>query len=512
MYKQKVDNMTSTEREGTAKGFVLGGFAKRLLLCFMPILLMIIIRILKLNDEADVKVIMRLMLTAVAVLAAFWFYRGKPTAERTVTLIIIVGIILRWGYTMYTGPFVRAHDIGATDETGTGHYAYLRYVVEGHLPPTNTWQFYQPPLFYILSAIFIRIGMFLTNEADWSKLLYAAQMVSCVSSCLTLAVTAEILEKFKLKGRVQAIIIALIAVYPSQILCSSRLNNDMLSFMFMIFALYFTLMWHKDRRLKYIIGIALSIGFGMMTKINCGLIALLTGPVMLYHLFRTCRSKDYAQLKSLIIQLAVFAVICFPLGLVYAIRNYVLFGQPLTYVLDLGKNIIVYTGDASFSERWLHIPFLQMLKNPYVSIGKETNIFGILIKTGVHGEFKYDGMSSFLAWGLDYVHTAILLLTLISVTAVMFGYKTMDKSLKRSAFWVWLIMTVSYIQFNVSYPYSCTADFRYMLLWQAASAVFIASFADYCKTRENKKLFRVSLVVTAVIIALFCGMSIIHFC
>ena len=484
----------------------------RLLLCLLPLVLMIFVRLFKLNNEADVKVLMRLMLMTLAGCAAYLVYKKKLTAETTVTLIILGGIILRWGYTMYTGPFVRAHDIGMNNESGVGHWGYLYQIMHGHLPPSNEYQFYQPPLFYMLSAVFIRIGMFFTRASEWSGLLYLSQLLSCIASCVALIFCDMILKKLNAGGRVRVIAAMITAVYPAQILASARVNNDVLAFMFMVLALYFTLLWHKDQKLKYIIGIALSIGFGMMSKINCGLIALVTGPVMLYHFIKRIRMKNMDDIKTIIIQFAVFAIICFPLGLWYPIRNYILFDQPLNFVHILGENSVVYTGDASFVEKWLHIPFLHFIERPYTDMAVDAGVFMLLIKTGVHGEFSYDGMSNLLAWGLDYVHAALLLLVFVSVIVVMFKYKTLDKTQKYSAFWVWLLMFASYIQFNFAYPYSCTADFRYMLLWQTVSAVFIAYFMDYCKKNKGSKPHRYSMYASVIITALFCGMCVMHFC
>ena len=212
----------------------------RLLLCLLPLVLMIFVRLFKLNNEADVKVLMRLMLMTLAGCAAYLVYKKKLTAETTVTLIILGGIILRWGYTMYTGPFVRAHDIGMNNESGVGHWGYLYQIMHGHLPPSNEYQFYQPPLFYMLSAVFIRIGMFFTRASEWSGLLYLSQLLSCIASCVALIFCDMILKKLNAGGRVRVIAAMITAVYPAQILAAARINNDVLAFMFMVLALYFT--------------------------------------------------------------------------------------------------------------------------------------------------------------------------------------------------------------------------------------------------------------------------------
>ena len=328
-------------------------------MCLLPLLFMVIVRSLKLNNEADIKVIMRLALMAIAAWGVYSAYRGKLKPECAVTMIILAAIVLRWGYTMYTPTGVRAYDIGPFEKTANGHAGYIYNILSGHLPESNVNQFYHPPLFYMLSAAFMKAASLITRKTEIGNFLYMSQMVSCTAACLVPVFTDEILKRMNAGGFVRAAALLLIAVFPAQILASGRVNNDALVLLLMVMALYFTLLWHKEQKMSYIIGIAVTIGAGMMTKLNGGLVALVTGPIMLYHLIKTIRSKNKEDIKNIIIQLAVFAVICFPLGLWYPIRNYIKFGQPLNYVLDQGKNSFVYTGDASFAEKWLHVPFLH---------------------------------------------------------------------------------------------------------------------------------------------------------
>ncbi len=145
-------------------------------------------------------------------------------------------------------------------------------------------------------------------------------------------------------------------------------------------------------------------------------------------------------------------------------------------------------------------------------MGEDVNVIMSLIKTGVHGEFSYNGMSALLAWGLDYVHTALLILTVVSAVYVIIKRREFDKTQIWSALWLWLLMLASYIQFNFAYPYMCTADFRYMLLWQPASAALIAYFTDNCRINSDSRPRRYSFYVSAGITALFCGMCVLHFC
>ncbi len=486
--------------------------SSKLLLCVIPIIMIIGIRIFKLNNEADTKIIIRLIFAAITAFTFYMSRKGKLTVENVITLLIISGIILRGGYTAYTHAFTRGQDIGANNSTGVGHWGYLYHIMQGELPPSNEYQFYQPPLFYIVSSVFIRIGMFITRNHTWSDFLYLSQSVSCIASCITLVITAETIKKLKASPTTIIIFVSLTAFYPANILAAGRMNNDSLVLMFMMLSLYFTLMWHEKQMLKYIIGIAVSIGCAMMTKINGAMVAFIIGPIMIYHLVLRIRTKDSKQIKDIILQLAVFAIICFPLGLWYPIRNLIRFDQPLNFVHDLGKNSVLYTGDDSFAERWILIPFNKFVSAPYMTMNKDTSIIMTLIKTGVHGEFSYDGLSSLIAWGLDYIHTALILLAGIAIAFMMIADRELSLKQKLIPFLLWLLFAVSYIQFNIAYPYICTADFRYVFPAQIAAAYFIGCFITYCNVHSTENFYRITSRISTSVVFLFCIMSIMHFC
>lgn len=484
---------------------------KGVLMYVLPVLAVIFLRLTKLNNEADVKIAMRLALVGLACYGAYRAHKGSFNAAVAVKLIIIAGMIVRVGYMVYTGAFTRGHDVGVNDETGVGHWGYLYHVINGHLPPSNEYQFYHPPLFYMVSAAAIKLVMLFTGGSDWTQYLYVSQAVSCVASCIVLIYLEKIMDALRINKTVQIAAFVITAFYPAQILTAGRLNNDSLVVMFMVLALYFTFKWHQSEKMGDIICIAFSIGFAMMTKMNGAMIAFVTGPVMIYHFVRRIRAKDREKIKDIIIQLAVFAAIVFPCGLWYPIRNYILFDQPLNYVHDLDENSFVYTGDASWVDRWIRFPLFHFKDTPYMDMGNDTNVFMSIIKTGVHGEFSYDELSEFLAWSIEYVHLILILFTVFAIAFTMLKNKEIDRTQKWSAFWVWALMAASYIQFNIAYPFMCTADFRYLLLAQPAAAMFVSYYIGYA-AKQQGKVYRYSARFAAVLCCAFGAMSIMHFC
>lgn len=481
---------------------------KNAILCVTPLVFTILFHLLKITDEANVRFFMQLSLAFVTAYGGYLAYRGKLDAAKAVTLILIAGVIIRTGYTIYTDAFTRAHDMDGNMPDGVGHFSYVYQVFNGHLPTTNTWQFYHPPLFHIISAAFIRVSMLITGSDNFNDYTYMAQTVSCIASCAALITFSKIMDELNIKKHIQIIPVVLTAFYPAQILAAAYMNNDALVFMFMLLAIYFTLKWHKEQKMAYIIGIAVTIGCGMMTKISCALVAFIAGPVMIYHFIKRIKSKDSSEIKNIIIQLAVFAVIVFPLGMWYAIRNYILFDQPLNFVLDVGSGFPVWTGDKPFITRWVNISLAKLFTQPY---GEDVNVWADLIKTGVHGMYEWEGESGVLAWGLDYIHAALMAVTLAAVAFTAAKNTAEYRYQRYSVLAVWAIVGISYISFNVSHPAITTSDFRYVFLGQVAAAVLVGYFTNYCFKNRDKRLYNILCGINITVIMLFCVMSIIKF-
>lgn len=72
---------------------------------------------------------------------------NKYNSKSLIYLIIIIGVILRTMYIVYTPITTRQHDVESLYSNGHLKYIYTLYS-EGHLPSTNEWQFYHP-LFFI---------------------------------------------------------------------------------------------------------------------------------------------------------------------------------------------------------------------------------------------------------------------------------------------------------------------------------------------------------------------------
>ena len=94
-------------------------------------------------------------------------YNTKIGVFFTIFIIFIVQL----GYISYTPFTIRQHDQRSfVDYMRGGHLGYIGYIFYNNkLPsgsPVDYWCFYNPPFFYIISAIFIKIQNFLNIELN----------------------------------------------------------------------------------------------------------------------------------------------------------------------------------------------------------------------------------------------------------------------------------------------------------------------------------------------------------
>ncbi len=480
-----------------------------ILLALLPFVWVFICDNLGLSDnETPIRALMEIALAAIVLYSLYLAKKGELSAEKTVELIIAAGIVMRLGYMLYTSWAVRYHDVGTLD--GDGHAAYiLNNILEGHLPQTDPKnnQFYHPPLYHILSAMAIKLASILTRTSDYSSLLKYAAAVSCAASCFTLVFIQKIADALKIAKKYQLPIIAVAAFFPNFLLMGGRVNNDSLVTMFMVMSVYFTIKWFYQTDMKYVIALALSIGLGMMSKLSGATVAFFTGPVMLYKLYVGFKEK---KPLPIIKQLAVFAVICFPLGLWYPIRNYILFDQPINYVLKMEPGTAVYTGNVAWHKRFLTAPVWEEFTQVYMQPNDDYNIFMIISRTAVFGEFEYGNVSAIVSVALYYANLALMILSFAAMIFVLIKDKTRDWFCKYSMAAVWLITLVSYISVNITHPASCTADTRYIPLAVVSSLMYLAKAYEISGKGGNKVL-TVCANVTAVCAAAFAVLSCIMY-
>ena len=429
--------------------------------------------------------------------AAVWLMLAHPELDRSkilLWLILALGILMRVGYMLYTPAYVRGHDLGKCSLDGNGHVAYILHLLQGELPPNNSYQFYHPPLFHALSAVAMACYRALSGFTEPEQLVEAAKTVSCAASIVTLFYARKLCRQLRLGDGTTLIAVSLAAFLPNHYLLAGRVNNDSLAVMFMTAILYYTLRWYERQDWGPLVKLALCFGLGMMTKISVGVFALVAGCMMLLGLYRRLLEK---KALPIIRQFSVFGLIAFPLGLWYPIRNFILFQQPFNYVLRPSAQSL-YCGDHSLWERFGLIKNLEIYDHPF----EDYNVWAYLLKGSLFGEFTFS-MGKVIPGLLILINLLLILLSLAAMVLVLIRHRTAQWT-ALSCFW--LVLMGSYIHFNIQYPFGCTMDFRYVVPTTLIGAVFLAKWWDQIQAWKGVR------GVVAGSVGLFTILSVVLYC
>lgn len=451
--------------------------------------------------------------------------KKKITDDIKLKIMLAAGILLRLYYVVAT-PVIqtRQYDLGsAVPKEGifSGHLGYIFYLFTYKgLPdfdPREVYQFFHPPLHHTISALWMGfVSLFTDRQEIWIEWL---QVLPLLYSILILFVSLQICKEFGLSGKSRNLVMAIVAFHPSLIFMAGSINNDGLSLLFQFLVILTALGWYRERSSKNILFIALSISFGMLTKLSVGMFAVPVAFLFLYVLIIEWREKyvkqeadDISGRKKVwgcfplkcFLQYLLFGVVCIPIGLSWAVRCLLRFGMPLTYVNHLPEQSWQYVGNYSLMERFFIPNPVELLSNLiHGSLGFGENVWVQLFRTAALGECD---LSTFPLWGK---FVALLMIALSFVIAVwafvllirvfLFGkkeqYPTLDMG--KRCFWLigYAVLFISYLNFCYNFPHQCTMNFRYMV----PTVLYPAVAAGLCIQRgEDRTWVTVFQVITAI--------------
>lgn len=430
-------------------------------------------------------------------LAAVWLWRNNRKQE-LYKAVFFAGFVMRIGYMLYTGCNVRSHDLWDFRTDDCGHAGYLLTIFETHqLPTSNYRQYYQQPLFYLLGCLVSGSVNSVLSCNEPYYLVDATKIISCFASCATLWPIKPLCEICKVGRKGLLTACSIVAFLPAFYLTGGRVSCDALVALWMTLALLYTLRWHEMPSWKNTILLAVIYGCGMMTKISCGVLAVLTAAVFVCKLWNALRAKT---LGSLLPKYFVFGAISLPLGLWYSVRNYRLFGQPLGYVLQLSSESPLYTGDISLFRRLLFPDFHSLLQTPYASPTEDYSLPTYIVKSALFGEFSFS---------IPHIIPTLLLAAGVALTGLlMLAVIWQFRCNCGDQYGLWMAIAFlwyygSLLLFYVRYPFGCSMDFRYMLFLVIPCSILLAKCYE---ASENNRIRRLTQQVLACYGALSCLM------
>lgn len=495
------------------------------------------------------KFLLALTVCLCGMFAMYWKSTGTLTEERLVFLLFLLAATARLCYILSNPITTNQHDTSwfGNPKLNNGHTGYIQYLMdEKHLPDFDVrtrFQFYHPPLHHIVCALWLKFQLAVGLPFDMAA--ENLQVLTLFYSLIALYASYRVLRQIGLHGIALIAPFCLIAFHPTFFLLSGSINNDCMSVMFCLLAVWAMLGWMQKPTFPRIVALALCIGCAMFAKLGAGVIAPAVAVLFLCKFFKTKGWSWKKRGKSrLLVQFCLFGAICIPLGIGWEVRNLLLFDVPLTYVPRLSKTIDQYLGDYPVWTRFFDFKSLSDFGVYPMRTGvQDAEYFEHCIplalqKMALFGEYstwKNNGLYDAFGRTLFWANAAVILTTLIGMLLCVISVCHVPRGSvweaeahpRRAAFYArngfgrmpllflllyWFSMLFSYVQFCFSYPHFCSMDFRYIVPTILIGAVFFGVVLRRLDGRSGKvALFLRTALLCCTIVFSVCSTLIYPF-
>ena len=407
-----------------------------------------------------------ILLAAIVLGAFFVLLRSeKGITENVITVVLYAAFLIRVFYIVMNQAHLFQNDVAGFGPDDYGHFGYIYFLfTDGKLPdlnPMDYYELYQPPLHYAVSALFFKLLQFFGYPQEiWEELL---QVLTLAYSCLIMVFIHKIAIRLKLSLTGRLAVICFAGFLPYSVMMSGSLNNDLLATLFTFMAVYFTLKWYDDPKIKTILVMALCIGCAMMSKVSAALIAPAMAILMLQRAW-----KNRESWKVYLKQFVCFGLIAFPLGLWHSTYNYFKYQMPFGYASPLGEDSEQFIG---FHDKWSRFfdfdrafEFLAVRAEGITDFA-DYNIPAALIKFATFGESQYyeastltDILGTCIFWA-----TAVLFILMVLMFVVWCFLKDGRLMQKIFLFTGAAVSFYFYLKFCIKYTHVCTMNIRYVM-------------------------------------------------
>lgn len=415
---------------------------------------------------------------------AAWLRTGGRWTERALTSLILAGgflvglcFILRLPYGFSW------HDLASysADFSGTskpdGHLGYIAWIVENGTLPTMDPRvegysvFYNPPLYHLIQAGFMRLNLWL--QVPQAVALENLQVTTLLFASACPLIAVDLMRFLGIRERGVHAGALVMAFQPSLWILGATLNNDILSILCILACILFTVRWERTRRMRDILGIALSLGAGMATKLSAALLIPCVALAFIVAFFR-----DLKRWKRYLGQFAAFLAVSVPPAVAWPLYHLLAFDLPLNYVRLPAETI--YVGHLSLWQRFGIPDWFARRTLFYTGVRKtDHNVWMQTLKTAVFDELTLFENGTVL-WYVAYLLMA-LFAGLVLIGFVLFVRMLLRRPARLSGLGATFLgvygaaLAGNYVKFCVDYPYICSFNFRYIAPLLLLGALGIAA-------------------------------------
>lgn len=436
----------------------------------------------KVEPAQRISVDKQLAVYLILVATIFLLKRHLPI-NNTQLIIICLALLCCTLYLSVTDERTRTFDVFE----GGGHRDYIEYLIDHKkLPiPGDGWEYHQPPLYYLIAAI-SKQALGVDTQAHgllWGQLLSLFLWTVFLVSAL-----ACIRQAFRKQPLVILLASLTIALWPSGIIHSIRIGNDVAIYAFYSLSFYYTIKWWGSRKSQTLFWASLWMAAALLSKSNGLAIAGILGVLMLLHIYGHIRNSRRLQMqKSKIIRDVALAggffVGAITINFADNVMHY-LDGTSEDWLLsNVSEMINPGLSVANDLKNYLIFDSATFLQYPFISTWDDTYgrqyFWNFLWRSSLSAEFFFKG-EALQTWGI--ANGILLLLMLFGSTIYYLQNQPRTKPQQwlrlayRNAPWIMALVFpfILLLAYRIKVPLSCNTDFRYIYPVLVAIVFFVA--------------------------------------
>lgn len=327
------------------------------------------------------------------------------------------------------------------EDYNPGHFYYIMYIYTNHTLCDDTiGQTYHPPLHYIISAIWLTVMDF--TGLDSIQKIESLQYLGIMYFIISLFIAYKILEEIEISDKAKLLFIMLFCFYPKFTYLITLITNDLLLFVFSLLSLLYLIKWLKNSNIKNAVMLALVTGIGSLVKANIVVMIIPIGIAYLIKVIKTIKEKQ--DFSKIYIQGMCFIFIFATLTLLYYVRCLIVLGD---YKIAVPLESL-YSGDATFLEKWgVNLKEIIFFNNSY----SKSILSGFLYTSLV--------INNNVMIPIIGICNIIMMIYILSCLIKHINYHNNINLILVITF---ISQILSYIIYNIKYPYYCTVDTRYI--------------------------------------------------
>jgi hypothetical protein len=395
----------------------------------------------------------------------------------------LLGVVLRFAYLSATPFDVRGYDWG-------GHIEYIeKFATTLKIPRISEgWQAYQPPLYYAVSGAVYRAAMLL--GADNPRALESVQVLSAAMSIGFLYLSIVFIARLPFKGLSllgRLLGAFFVAVLPSLVMAAARINNDSLVQLLTLAAFVALNSWYKTGSARAWYGSVVVLCLALLTKATALTLAPLY-PILLV------LSKRMRIREKFVLALGAVVIVSALLGWYVTYRFYE-DGQRqiVANVSSLNAALKIDISPKSLLTFNPVEVFKHPYNNPWSDESRRSYFWEYLARGALFGEFNLG------AEFRPYARALLVVLMLLGLFALAGSVVSLSvATLPLGLFF--LLQLAGLVASRTQFPYSCSQDFRYILV----AAMPFAFYAAQGCVAFSKGWRCIGVVLQIVFVILSC--------